>query len=112
MPQKRRQPSEKVKASRKAAEERIDAVAGQAKKTHKSLLLSTSALGEIRVAYKKGKKTVTLSGREFKIKRRGKYLLVQPKDGKLPVANVQLENGPSEKLKRWAEQPVERPTFR
>ena len=66
-------------------------------------LLSMKSLNEIRRAYKKGQKTVVIEKRAYTIRRKGDHLLIKPVEGKLPIANVQIEGGPTKKLQKWQE---------
>jgi len=102
---------EKVKASKKAAQDRIDAVVAKSqKKPPKSVLLRVNSLELIRKVNMAGKKTVMIDNREFRIRRlktkQGKhkvtYLVVSPVKGRYPTANIQAEKGPSKALKEWA----------
>jgi hypothetical protein len=70
-------------------------------------LLSMEGQNAIRRAFKKGERRCMIKDREFTIERKGDYLLVKPVLGRLPMAQIQIEPGPSKKLQKWSETPVE-----
>jgi hypothetical protein len=81
------------------------------KPVHTSLasgdLLSIAAQNAIRKAYKAGAKRIVFKEREFTMERKGDHLLVKPVLGRLPLAQIQIEPGPSKKLQKWSETPVD-----
>jgi len=70
-------------------------------------LLTTAGQNIIRRAYKKGERKVMYKDREFTLERKGDYILIKPVLGRLPMAQIQIESGPSKKLQKWAETPVD-----
>jgi hypothetical protein len=81
------------------------------KPTHTTLvsgdLLSVAGQNLIRRAYKSGQRKLMYKDREFTITRKGDHLLVKPVLGRLPLAQIQIESGPTKKLQKWSEAPVE-----
>jgi hypothetical protein len=74
-------------------------------------LLTVAAQNVIRRAYKKGERKVVIKEREFIIERKpgSEFLLIKPVLGRLPMASIQVEVGPTKKLQKWHAKPAERP---
>lgn len=83
------------------------------KRTHTPLvsgdLLTSQSANAVRSAYKAGKHKVTIRDVEFTITRKGDdHLLIKPVLGRLPMAQIQIVNGPTKKLQKWSEEPATR----
>ena len=70
-------------------------------------LLTINNQNVIRRAFKKGERKVVVKEREFTMERKGDYILIKPVLGRLPMAQIQIEVGPSKKLQKWANTPVD-----
>jgi hypothetical protein len=92
---------------------KASAVTRSRKPTHTTLssgdLLTVASQNIIRRAFKKGERKVVIKEREFTIehKRGNEFLLVKPVLGRLPMASIQVEVGPTKKLQKWSSTPVE-----